>query len=200
MSARKTLLFKVVVLGESGVGKTSLLVRYVQNSFTIATKSTIGSDFLSKDVTVDGKPATLQIWDTAGQERYQGLGTSFYRGADGVIFVFDVTRKNTFEELAQWKKAFLIQIGQEGNDEFPMLILANKVDRENERQVTKQEVKDWCGKQNLTFYETSAKEAVNVDKAFETIAKIILTKTPEENIKFNTSLNLEKDTKKSPCC
>jgi len=92
--SRKSILFKIVVLGESGVGKTSLLLRYVQNKFTIATKSTIGSDFLSKqDIIVEGRPVNLQIWDTAGQERFQGLGTSFYRGADGVCFVFDVTRK-----------------------------------------------------------------------------------------------------------
>jgi len=196
--SRRTALFKIVVLGESGVGKTSLLVRYVQNNFSIATKSTIGSDFLSKDIEVDGKPVTLQIWDTAGQERFQGLGTSFYRGADGVVFVFDVTRKNTFEELPGWKKAFLIQIGQEGNDDFPMLILANKVDAEN-RQVTKSEVKDWCQKQHLPFYETSAKEAINVDEAFKSIAKIVLSKVKEDDIKYST-VDLNIDQKKKDGC
>jgi len=198
--SRKTLLFKLVVLGESGVGKTSLLVRYVQNQFTIATKSTIGSDFLSKDVTIDGKPATLQIWDTAGQERFQGLGTSFYRGADGVIFVFDVTRRITFEELGAWKKSFLIQIGKEGAEDFPILVLANKVDSEN-RQVTKSEVKDWCSKQNLPFFETSAKEGVNVEKAFEHVAKIVLEKTKEDDIKYTTvNLDDKSNNKKDGCC
>jgi len=197
--SRRTAIFKVVVLGESGVGKTSLLVRYIQNNFSIATKSTIGSDFLSKEIEVDGKPITLQIWDTAGQERFQGLGTSFYRGADGVVFVFDVTRRNTFEELAGWKKAFLIQIQQEGNDDFPMLIVANKVDAEN-RQVTKSEVKDWCQKQHLPFYETSAKEAINVDEAFKHIAKIVLSKVKDEDMKYKTvDLNIQKD-KKDTCC
>jgi len=195
--SRRTALFKLVVLGESGVGKTSLLVRYVQNNFSIATKSTIGSDFLSKDIDVDGKPITLQIWDTAGQERFQGLGTSFYRGADGVVFVFDVTRRNTFEELAAWKKAFLIQIGQENNDEFPMIILANKVDAEN-RQVTKSEVKDWCQKQHVSFFETSAKEAINVDEAFKGVAKIVLSKVKEDDIKYST-VDLNVDKKKDGC-
>lgn len=73
----------------------------------------------------------MQIWDTAGQERFQGLGTTFYRGSDGAIFVFDVSRKDTFDSLLQWKKAFLIQVGQEGNDNFPMIIIANKIDRED---------------------------------------------------------------------
>merc|ERR1711991_559433 len=90
--SRKKVLLKVIVLGDSGVGKTSLMVQYVSNKFTMQTKSTIGSDFLSKEIELGGRPLTLQIWDTAGQERFQSLGTSFYRGSDGVVFVFDVGR------------------------------------------------------------------------------------------------------------
>jgi len=197
--SRRNILFKIVVLGESGVGKTSLLLRYVENKFTIATKSTIGSDFLSKQIEVDGKPVVLQIWDTAGQERFQGLGTSFYRGADGVIFVFDVTRKKTFDELAQWKKAFLIQIGQENNQNFPMLILANKVDLD-ERQVTKQDMSSFCSSQGIKCYETSAKESINVDKAFDEIAKIALASVKNDEMKYQP-VDLSMDKKpKSDCC
>lgn len=197
MTARRSLLFKLVVLGESGVGKTSLLLRYVENKFTIATKSTIGSDFLSKEIDVDDKPVTLQIWDTAGQERFQGLGTSFYRGADGVVFVFDTTRRNTFEEIAAWKKAFLIQIGQEHNDNFPILVLANKVDLPD-RQVSKAEVKEYCTREGLPFFETSAKESLNVDRAFEKIAQLVLNSTPEEDMKF-AGVDLGGDEKKDDC-
>jgi len=198
--SRRSILFKIVVLGESGVGKTSLLLRYVENKFTIATKSTIGSDFLSKENTVDGRPVNLQIWDTAGQERFQGLGTSFYRGADGVCFVFDVTRKKTFEELAAWKKAFLIQVGHEGNNTFPMIVLANKVDLEN-REVTKKEVQEYCVREDIQFYETSAKESINVDKAFEQVTRLILSRTKEDNIKYDVvDLNLnEKKNDGCPC-
>jgi len=197
--SRKSVFLKLVVLGEGGVGKTSLLVRYVQNSFSIATKSTIGSDFLSKEIEIDGRPATLQIWDTAGQERFQGLGTAFYRGADGVMFVFDCTKRNTFEALAAWKKAFLIQIGQEGNNEFPIMIVCNKVDKENEREVTKKELKDWCDSQNLPFFETSAKDSINVDKAFEELSRVVLSRTKTEDIKYATvDLNLNQS-KKSDC-
>eukprot|EP01114_Cavostelium_apophysatum_P003605 TRINITY_DN135_c0_g1_i1.p1 TRINITY_DN135_c0_g1~~TRINITY_DN135_c0_g1_i1.p1 ORF type:complete len:199 (-),score=58.87 TRINITY_DN135_c0_g1_i1:71-667(-) len=197
--SRRNILFKVVVLGESGVGKTSLLLRYIENKFTIATKSTIGSDFLSKEIVVDGKPVMLQIWDTAGQERFQGLGTSFYRGADGVAFVFDVTRRKTFEELAAWKKAFLIQVGHEGSESFPMIVLANKVDLEN-REVTKREVQDFCQKEGITFYETSAKESLNVDKAFEQVARLVLSRTKEDNIKYDVvDINVD-NKKKDGCC
>eukprot|EP01115_Flamella_aegyptia_P001101 TRINITY_DN116_c0_g1_i2.p1 TRINITY_DN116_c0_g1~~TRINITY_DN116_c0_g1_i2.p1 ORF type:complete len:198 (-),score=88.08 TRINITY_DN116_c0_g1_i2:72-665(-) len=195
---RKSVLFKVVVLGESGVGKTSLLLRYIENKFTLNTKSTIGSDFLSKDIEVDGRPVTLQIWDTAGQERFQGLGTAFYRGADGAMFVFDYGRKKTFDELAAWKKAFLIQIGQENNPDFPIVIVGNKMDLEN-KEVTKKEAQDWCYSQNLPFYETSAKESVNVEKSFDQIAKLVLSKTKEEDIKFQT-VDLSKQTKKDDGC
>jgi len=118
MAQQKKILLKIIVLGESGVGKTSLLIRYVENRFTFNTKSTIGANFLTKRMeglyllsvkfkthlthswpppSVDDKVATCQIWDTAGQERFQGLGTAFYRGSDGVIFVFDVTNRKSFE-------------------------------------------------------------------------------------------------------
>ena len=185
MSARRKILLKIIVLGESGVGKTSLLVRYVENTFTIATKSTIGADFLSKEIEVQGKPVTLQIWDTAGQERFQGLGTSFFRGADGVIFVFDVTRQSTFDELGPWMKSFLIQTNQEGNTSFPMLVLANKVDLDD-RVVTKKDCEKYCDQLNIPFFETSAKEAINVNKAFEEITRVVLSKMKEDDLTYNT--------------
>jgi len=149
MAQQKKILLKIIVLGESGVGKTSLLIRYVENRFTFNTKSTIGANFLTKRMEIDDKVATCQIWDTAGQERFQGLGTAFYRGSDGVIFVFDVTNRKSFEELEQWKKAFLIQVGQEGNDNFPMIIVANKVDLADQREVSQKEMKDWCARHNF---------------------------------------------------
>jgi len=198
MTTRRKILAKIIVLGESGVGKTSLLVRYVENSFTIATKSTIGADFLSKEIEVDGKPVTLQIWDTAGQERFQGLGTSFFRGADGVIFVFDVTRQATFDELGPWMKSFLIQTHQEGNTSFPMLVLANKVDLDD-RVVTRFACEQWCDQLNIPFYETSAKEAINVDKAFEEITRLLLSKTKDDDLRYDT-VDIDMGQKKKSDC
>ncbi|KAL6066515.1 Ras-related protein Rab7 [Balamuthia mandrillaris] len=184
MSKRK-LLLKIVVLGDSGVGKTSLLIRYVENKFTVNTKSTIGANFLSKDVEVGEQIATCQIWDTAGQERFQGLGTAFYRGSDGVIFVFDVTNRKSFEELNQWREAFLIQVGQEGNTEFPMLILANKVDMEEKRVVSRKELEKWCQQEGggLSWMETSAKDGKNVEAAFEKVASLVVARMePVDNL------------------
>jgi len=185
MASRRKILLKIIVLGESGVGKTSLLVRYVDNKFSVNTKSTIGADFLSKPIEVDDQPVTLQIWDTAGQERFQGLGTTFYRGSDGAIFVFDVSRKATFDALLQWKNAFLIQVGQEGNDEFPMLVVANKVDRED-RVITTQMVQKFCKENNIDFVECSAKDATNVPKAFEKITRKVISQMKPEDIQYDT--------------
>jgi len=199
-ASRRKILLKIIVLGESGVGKTSLLVRYVDNKFNINTKSTIGADFLSKLIEVDDQPVTLQIWDTAGQERFQGLGTTFYRGSDGAIFVFDVSRKATFDALLQWKKAFLIQVGQESNDIFPMLVVANKVDRED-RVVTTQMVQKFCKDNNLDFVECSAKDATNVSKAFEKITRKVISNMKPEDIQYDTvTLDLGEKKKDDGCC
>jgi len=183
---QKKILLKILVLGESGVGKTSLLLRYVENRFTFNTKSTIGANFLTKRMEVDDKVATCQIWDTAGQERFQGLGTAFYRGSDGVLFVFDVTSRKSFEELEQWKKAFLIQVNQEGNNSFPMIIVANKVDLADQREVSQKEMKDWCAKHNLKWFEASAKEGDNVDRAFEELASLVISKMDPDKIPYET--------------
>eukprot|EP01125_Pyxidicula_operculata_P006231 TRINITY_DN2166_c0_g2_i3.p1 TRINITY_DN2166_c0_g2~~TRINITY_DN2166_c0_g2_i3.p1 ORF type:complete len:168 (+),score=40.56 TRINITY_DN2166_c0_g2_i3:207-710(+) len=165
----------------------------------MATKSTIGADFLSKQIDLDDQAVTLQIWDTAGQERFQGLGTTFYRGSDGAIFVFDVTRRETFDALLQWKNAFLIQVGQEGNNEFPMLIVANKVDRED-RVVTTQMVQQFCSQNNLEYLECSAKEAINVGKAFEKITKKVLSNLKPEDLQYETvKLDLGETKKEEDC-
>eukprot|EP00005_Dracoamoeba_jomungandri_P006412 CAMPEP_0174260838 /NCGR_PEP_ID=MMETSP0439-20130205/10698_1 /TAXON_ID=0 /ORGANISM="Stereomyxa ramosa, Strain Chinc5" /LENGTH=202 /DNA_ID=CAMNT_0015345181 /DNA_START=1 /DNA_END=609 /DNA_ORIENTATION=+ len=196
MSSPKKILLKIIVLGESGVGKTSLLIRYVENRFTLNTKSTIGANFLTKHMEIDDKVATCQIWDTAGQERFQGLGTAFYRGSDGVIFVFDVTDRRSFEELEQWKNAFLIQVGQEGNYDFPMIVLANKIDLEDQREVSTKDCKDWCAGKGIKWYETSAKDDTNVDVAFQQIARLVISRMKPEDILYET-VDLSNSTDKS---
>jgi len=133
--ARRNPFLKVVVLGDSGVGKTSLLNRFVRNMFEPKFKPSIGADFFTNEIDVDGKKVNLQIWDTAGQERFQSLGTAFYRGTDGCILVYDVEVEQTFTNLKKWKEVFLIQSGiGSGSDtetEFPFLVLGNKIDLGN---------------------------------------------------------------------
>ncbi|XP_024119740.2 ras-related protein Rab-7a-like, partial [Oryzias melastigma] len=116
------------------VGKTSLMNQYVNKKFSNQYKATIGADFLTKEVMVDDRLVTMQIWDTAGQERFQSLGVAFYRGADCCVLVFDVTAPNTFKTLDSWRDEFLIQASPRDPENFPFVVLGNKIDLEN-RQV-----------------------------------------------------------------
>jgi len=183
---RKKVLLKVIILGDSGVGKTSLMNRYHSGKFTGQYKATIGADFLSKEVNVYGsdRKATLQIWDTAGQERFQSLGVAFYRGADACLLVYDVTDPRSFENLNTWKSEFLRQVtGSAADVDFPFVVLGNKMDREAERSITAARADQWCqpspssttGKA-IPHFETSAKTALNVDEAFMTAAKMALAR------------------------
>lgn len=171
MASRKKTLLKVIILGDSGVGKTSLMNRYVNKKFSNQYKATIGADFVTKDIVVDDKLVTMQIWDTAGQERFQSLGVAFYRGADCCVLVYDVTAPTTFKSLDSWRDEFLIQASPRDPENFPFIVIGNKIDQEN-RAVSSKRAQAWCqSKNNLPYFETSAKEAVNVDSAFITVAR-----------------------------
>lgn len=171
MSARKKTLLKVIILGDSGVGKTSLMNRYVNKKFSTQYKATIGADFVTKDVVVDDKLVTMQIWDTAGQERFQSLGVAFYRGADCCVLVYDVTAPTTFKSLDSWRDEFLIQASPRDPENFPFIVIGNKIDQEN-RAVSSRRAQAWCqSKNDIPYFETSAKEAVNVETAFITVAR-----------------------------
>merc|ERR1711935_753877 len=130
MASRRGFL-KVIILGDSGVGKTSLMNQYVNKKFSNQYKATIGADFLTKEVQVDDRLVTMQIWDTAGQERFQSLGVAFYRGADCCVLVYDVNNGKSFDNLDNWRDEFLIQASPTDPDNFPFVVLGNKVDHEN---------------------------------------------------------------------
>jgi len=177
---RKKVLLKVIILGDSGVGKTSLMNQYVNKKFSNQYKATIGADFLTKEVTVDDRHVTMQIWDTAGQERFQSLGVAFYRGADCCVLVFDVNVAKTFENLDSWRDEFLIHAGPKDPENFPFVVLGNKIDVEGQRVVSQKRAMTWCQqKHNIPYFETSAKEAMNVEQAFQTMAKDALSLQPD---------------------
>jgi Ras-related protein Rab-7A len=179
MSTRKKVLLKVIILGDSSVGKTSLMNQYVNKRFSNQYKATIGADFLTKEVVVDDRVVTMQIWDTAGQERFQSLGVAFYRGADCCVLVFDTTAPNTFKNLDSWRDEFLIQASPRNPEHFPFVVLGNKIDLEN-RAVSTKRAQQWCqSKNDIPYFETSAKEGINVDIAFQTIAKNALAQETE---------------------
>lgn len=122
---------KIIILGAQGVGKTSLMERFVAAKFNAQYKATIGADFSTKDVTVGNELVTLQIWDTAGQERYQSLGTAFYRGADACVLVYDMSDAQSFQKLETWRNAFIAAADiKDGGRDFPFVVLGNKADLE----------------------------------------------------------------------
>ncbi len=182
MSKKKSFL-KVVILGDSGVGKTTLLQQFVSGKVTGNAKPTIGADFSKKEVIIDGQNVTLQIWDTAGQEKFQSLGYAFYRGADCCCLCYDITNRNSFENLNKWKQGFIENAGPDDVSSFPFILIGNKVDRENERKVESREAEDWARKNgDILFYETSAKEGIQVEIAFQEVAKKSLKRSSTGNI------------------
>ncbi|OBZ91831.1 putative Ras-related protein Rab7 [Choanephora cucurbitarum] len=189
MTTRKKVLLKVIILGDSGVGKTSLMNQYVNKKFSGQYKATIGADFLTKEVMVDDKLVTMQIWDTAGQERFQSLGVAFYRGADCCVLVYDVNNNKSYESLGQWHDEFLVQASPRDPDNFPFVVLGNKIDvDESKRMVSQKRAMTFCqAKGNIPYFETSAKDAINVEQAFQTIAKNALQQ--ETNIELYSDVN-----------
>jgi Ras-related protein Rab-7A len=166
-------------------GKTSLMNQYVYQSFNAHYKATIGADFLVRDVVIGGKHVTLQLWDTAGQERFQSLGVAFYRGADCCVLVYDITDLQSFHNLSSWMQEFIMHAAPRDEQKFPFVILGNKMDLAKKRQVQPHIVKEFCQQHNdLPHFETSAKEGIDVEQAFETIARIALKQESQHKSLF----------------
>lgn len=171
-SGTKKVLVKIIIIGQSAVGKTALLQRYITDQFQQEHKSTIGADFHTKELPLKDKTITLQIWDTAGQERFQSLGNAFYRGADACILVYDITDESSFTAIHDWKKKFEEQCQIDDCKSFPFLLLGNKEDMEQQRRVKPEDGQQCARDCSMIFYETSAKTGNNIQKAFEEIATI----------------------------
>jgi len=167
---QKRVLLKVIILGESGVGKTAVLNHYVNNTFIQTHKATIGADFLTKELVIDDKTITLQMWDTAGQERFKSLGNAFYRGADAAIVVYDITDSNSFDKIDEWRSNFL-ELSGEKSKEFPILLLGNKLDlAQTSRAVDKARGDNYAGQNDMIFFETSAMNGTNIQQAIQAVS------------------------------
>ncbi|XP_071736158.1 ras-related protein RABA1f-like [Rutidosis leptorrhynchoides] len=155
-------LFKVVLIGDSGVGKTNLLSRFSKNEFSLESKSTIGVEFATRSINVDDKIIKAQIWDTAGQERYRAITSAYYRGAVGALIVYDITRNVTFENVERWLK----ELRDHTDQNIVIMLVGNKADLRHLRAVQMDDAKAFAEKENNFFMETSALEALNVENAF----------------------------------
>ena len=166
-------LIKLVIIGECGVGKSNLLSRYVKNEYSEITMSTIATEFYTIKTEYEDRPARIQIWDTAGQERYRTLVPSFLNKCDGVVLVFDLTQKETFDKLTDWIEL----VHDKVSEDTKMLIIGNKSDLGGQREVHEDQARKFAEKLNLFYWETSAKTNANgnVEKAFEELAQCCLS-------------------------
>ena len=179
---------KILILGDSSVGKTSLLLQYADGYFPTIYVATIGIEYKVKKININGADINLQIWDTAGEERFRSITQNYMKGADGILYVFDITQKSSFDNLKTW-----IRQSEEITEGFKKIIVGNKSDLENERRIQKETVQKFCDERNIKGIEVSAKMGTKVSEAFETLAKLIIgDKSKDERIRKYTTLNKER--------
>ena len=185
---------KLLIIGDSNVGKTSMLLNYTDNYFPESHLATIGVEFKVKELYTDKYKIILQIWDTAGQERFRSITKSFFRNTNGIIFVYDITSRNSFKNVKDWiKDSELHDIG------FEKILVGNKIDLNDKREVSLDELKEYGIKKKIDVIEASAKNKINVDETFQKIVDIILNNKKEEEIlqkygvKNTDDINLSKN-------
>lgn len=187
-------LFKVVLIGDSGVGKSNLLSRFIRNEFDLKSLTTIGVEFAQRNLEFGGKVVKAQIWDTAGQERYRAITKAYYRGAHGALLVYDITKPITFENVEHWLK----ELREHAKTEILIMLVGNKTDLEHLRTVTTDEGKSFAEENTLSFIETSALNSMNVEKAFQTILKEIFKNTVPNLLQENGEVKETTDHVDSP--
>jgi len=169
-------LFKVVLIGDSGVGKSNLLSRFTRNEFNLESKSTIGVEFATRSIQVDSKTIKAQIWDTAGQERFRAITSAYYRGAVGALLVYDLAKHVTYENVNVWLK----ELRDHADNNIVVMLVGNKSDLRHLRAVSTEDAKKFAAENNLSFIETSALDSSNVELAF---TKILTGKIKENKVK-----------------
>ena len=197
-------IFKVLLLGNSDVGKSSLLLRFVDKTWSDSFVPTIGVDFKVKTMNIGDKTVKMQIWDTAGQERFRNVVASYFRGSNGILLIYDVTNRDSFKNLDSWLEV----IENNASDNVLKILIGNKVDLVEDIEIKKEEGQQFANRYNMQFIETSAKLDTNVSEAFETLAKLMiefnskqvpLTQKKTDNKKLSSSAGKDLNAKKG-CC
>ena len=189
---------KIITLGNSAVGKSSFILKYTDNVFSLDYLTTLGVDYKHKKIKLkNGKDVRLRIFDTAGQERFKSVSASFVKKADGVILIYDIGEKDSFEAVENWIKS----IREIGKDKLPIILVGNKCDlSDDKRQVSLKEGQDKANEFNIPFYETSCKEGINIKEVFEKLIDDIIEKGNKNINREYKILNKKKGKKKEKCC
>ena len=182
------ILLKLVMIGDSGVGKTNILSRYINNEFSSITKATVGVEFFSTIIKKNNKLIKLQIWDTAGQERYKSITSAYYKGAKGAFVVYDITKMKTFKNLDKW----ITELKANGNEDIYIILIGNKLDLEKNREVMTNDVKRKAEELKVGYFETSALDGSNIEHAFDVIVEEMSKKIPVEDINVKKNINNNK--------
>jgi small GTP-binding protein len=163
--------YKTLILGDSAVGKSSLLIRFERDEFSMDSEMTVGVDFIQKDMVVHGTLMSLRIWDTAGQEKYRSIVSSYLKGLDGIVFAFDLTNARTFSSVTSWASFFSLH---SSNLHIPKVLIGNKSDLAHQRVITHEQGSKLAAQNNMTYFEASALTGVNVQQAFTHLAEKII--------------------------
>ena len=197
-------LFKIILVGDTSVGKTNIINKYIKNEFQEDFYATIGVEFSHKQFIVDNHKIKAQIWDTAGQERYKAITRAYYKGAKGAFIVYDITRKDTFDDIDKWRNELINSC----NKEVTIMLIGNKCDLEDSREISKEQGEEKAKSFGFSFLETSAYSGENLEKGFEMLIKEIYQKYKIEQ-KANDDMDLSggveelkigKEPMKKKCC
>ena len=192
MSNKQIKKFKILLLGDSSVGKTSLLVRYTDNIYNAEEISTLGIDYRVKCISINNENIHLDLWDTAGQERFKSIAKNYFKGAHGFLFVYDITRKESFDGMKNW-----IREAERNSGHFQYVIVGNKCDLEDKRQVPFEDLKRLGENYNAPYFEASAKMEINVNECFSVLANNINDAfQPPETQPTSSKLTKKKSSKK----
>lgn len=172
-------IFKIILMGDGGVGKSSLMKRFCQNHFDINSRTTLGIEFMYKNIKIDNKTIKCQIWDTAGQERFRSVTSAYYRGAVGGLMVYDMTNKKSFENIQRWVN----EMQNHSDPNLQVMLVGNKLDLRKYSSVSTNEGKDLAEKLNYSFMETSALDATNVEKCVDQVVKNIYQEIISQSVK-----------------
>ena len=178
----------IMTLGNSSVGKTSFILRFTQNTYTDSYLATVGYDFKTKDIIIKGKKYKLFLYDTAGQERYKSLAPNMIRKSDGIIIMYDITNYSSFDSVPE----FIDKIKELKGDNFPVILIGNKIDKEEERLVSEDEGKSLAEQYGIDFIEISNREGINIEEAGMNIVNRIIEERKNNKLKFSQSLNTSK--------